>query len=179
MRRRAAAAALTALAWALPACGAPAGAAPSSTAAETLRLRGLRGAITATANTTEAIRASVHALMGELIARNRLQGERVVSATFTATADLDALFPASVARRLQGWESVALLDMQQLAVQGDLPRCIRVLLLVWMPASQPVEHVYLGEAARLRPDRARPQDGAAGAASGEGALPEATAGSTQ
>ena len=120
-----------------------------------LRLRGLRGATTATANSPEAIAEAVQTLMQELILRNQLQPERVVSATFTATADLDALFPASVARRLRGWDGVPLLDMQQLAVRGDLARCIRVLLLTWLPADQAPAHVYLREAATLRPDRAR------------------------
>jgi chorismate mutase len=74
--------------------------------------------------------------MQRLIEPNKLQPERVVSATFTATGDLDALFPASVARRLSGWDGVALLDMGQLAMRGDPPRCIRVLLLAWLPADQ-------------------------------------------
>ena len=97
---------------------------------------------------------AVSDLMQQLILRNRLEPARVISVTFTATADLDALFPASVVRRLPGWGDVALLDMQQLKVRGDLPRCIRVLLMSWLPASQMPRHVYLGEAARLRPDRA-------------------------
>jgi chorismate mutase len=122
--------------------------------AQDLRLQGLRGATTARANTPEAIRQAVSVLMEELVRRNRLVPERVVSATFTATADLDALFPASIARRLSGWDGVALLDMQQLAVRGDLARCIRVLVLAWVPQGQPPQHVYQGEAARLRPDRA-------------------------
>lgn len=84
----------------------------------------------------------------------RLQGLRVVSATFTATADLDALFPASIARRLNGWDGVALLEMQQLAVRGDLGRCVRVLVPAWVPQGQPPQHVYQGDAALLRPDRA-------------------------
>ena len=119
-----------------------------------LRLVGLRGATTATANTREAMATAVSALMGQLIQRNQLQPGQVVSATFTATADLDALFPASVVRRLPGWDAVPLLDMQQLAVRGDLPRCIRVLLLVWLPPTLLPQHVYLGEATRLRPDLA-------------------------
>lgn len=123
-------------------------------AAAELRLVGLRGATTATANTPEAMRSAVAAMMEQLVRRNTLAAEQVVTATFTATADLDALFPASVARRLPGWDRVALLDMQQLAVRGDLPRCIRVLVLAWLPAHQTPQAVYLGEAARLRPDLA-------------------------
>lgn len=122
--------------------------------ASPLRLQGLRGATTASANTPEAITAAVSALMKALIERNGLQASQVVSATFTATADLNALFPASIARRSEGWERVALLDMQQLAVRGDLPRCIRVLVLTWMPEDRPPQHVYQEDAIRLRPDRA-------------------------
>lgn len=129
------------------------GATPLRAGAADLQLVGLRGATTATANNREAITLAVSTLMRELISRNRLEPGRVVSATFTATADLDAMFPASVARRQPGWDGVALLDMQQMAVRGDLPRCIRVLLLAWLPATDSPTHVYLGEAARLRPDR--------------------------
>jgi len=127
---------------------------PAAAAAAELRLVGLRGATTATANTPEALRSAVAAMMQQLVRRNNLAPEQVVAATFTATADLDVLFPASVARRLPGWDRVALLDMQQLAVRGDLPRCIRVLVLAWLPADKIPQAVYLGEAARLRPDLA-------------------------
>lgn len=128
---------------------AAAGAAPAPA-----RLVGLRGATTAAANTPAAIREAVADLMAELVWRNRLAPEQVVSATFTATADLDSLFPAAVARRLPGWDRVALLDMQQMAVRGDLPRCIRVLVLAWLPPDQPGQPVYQRDAARLRPDLA-------------------------
>lgn len=132
----------------------PAAAIEAAPAPAPARLVGLRGATTAAANTPAAIRAAVADLMAELVRRNRLAPEQVVSATFTATADLDALFPAAVARRLPGWDRVALLDMQQMAVRGDLPRCIRVLVLAWLPPDQPGQPVYQREAARLRPDLA-------------------------
>ncbi|MFM1812123.1 MAG: Chorismate mutase AroH, partial [Cyanobacteriota bacterium] len=76
------------------------------------------------------------------------------SVTFSATADLDACFPAAIARRLQGWDGVALLDCQQMAVQGDLPRCIRLLAHAWLDPADPPVHPYLRAAAALRPDRA-------------------------
>lgn len=140
---------------------ATAAAGPSPAPGSPLRLVGLRGATTATANSREGMTRAVSELMAQLIQRNQLQPDRVVSATFSATADLDALFPAAVARRLPGWDGVALLDLQQLAVRGDLARCIRVLLLVWLPSDQMPQHVYLGQAARLRPDRAAGAQGAA------------------
>ena len=70
-----------------------------------------------------------------------------------ATADLDACFPAAEARQREGWDGVALLDCQQMAVQGDLSRCIRVLAHAWLPADRTPQHPYLAEASRLRPDR--------------------------
>jgi chorismate mutase len=77
-----------------------------------------------------------------------------VSVTFSVTADLDALFPAAIARRRNGWEDVALLDCQQMAVAGDLPRCIRLLAHAWLEDHRQPCHPYLREASRLRPDRA-------------------------
>ena len=114
-----------------------------------LTLCALRGATTAAANTVEAIDEAVIELVDALIERNELAGEQLLSVTFSVTADLDACFPAAIARRRQGWQQVALLDCQQMAVAGDLPRCIRLLAHVWLePQRQPV-HPYLRGAARL------------------------------
>ena len=119
-----------------------------------LQLRALRGATTAEANTQEAIGAAVAELVDALVARNDLSGDRLVSVTFSVTADLDAVFPAAIARRRNGWEQVALLDCQQMAVAGDLPRCIRLLAHAWLEADRQPIHPYLREASKLRPDRA-------------------------
>jgi chorismate mutase len=120
----------------------------------TSQLRALRGATTATANTREAISEAVAELLDALVERNGLEGSQLLSVTFSVTADLDAVFPAAIARHRQGWDGVALLDCQQMAVAGDLPRCIRLLAHVWLEQHQPVRHAYLREAARLRPDLA-------------------------
>ncbi len=118
-----------------------------------LELRALRGATTASANTGEAIAEAVGELIEELLQRNGLAGERILSVTFSVTADLDACFPAAIARRRPDWGGVALLDCQQMAVAGDLPRCIRLLAHAWMEGHREVVHPYLRGAARLRPDR--------------------------
>ena len=118
------------------------------------QLRALRGATTATANTREAISEAVAELLDVLVERNNLQGAQILSVTFSVTADLDAIFPAAIARHRQGWDGVALLDCQQMAVAGDLPRCIRLLAHAWLEQQQPVRHAYLRDAARLRPDLA-------------------------
>ncbi len=119
-----------------------------------LQLRALRGATTAEANTSEAISSAVAELVDALVARNGLEGSRLVSVTFSVTADLDAIFPAAIARRRNGWDQVALLDCQQMAVAGDLPRCIRLLAHAWLEGDREPSHPYLREASRLRPDRA-------------------------
>ena len=118
-----------------------------------LSLRGLRGATTCATNSVDAIESAVDELVTCLVNRNALDAERIVSVTFSVTADLDACFPAAIARRQPGWDQVALLDCQQMAVQGDLARCIRLLAHVWLPSEQTPCHAYLGEASRLRPDR--------------------------
>ena len=116
-------------------------------------LRALRGATTATANSREAIQEAVEELLNALVERNNLSGEHILSLTFSVTTDLDACFPAAIARQRPGWDGVALLDCQQMAVAGDLKRCIRLLAHVWL--EQPARHAYLREAAKLRPDLAQ------------------------
>ena len=120
----------------------------------TRELRALRGATTAFANSREAISEAVTELLDALVERNGLGGSQLLSITFSVTADLDAVFPAAIARARQGWDAVALLDCQQMAVAGDLPRCIRLLAHAWLASDRPVRHAYLRDAAGLRPDLA-------------------------
>ena len=116
-------------------------------------LQALRGAITCEDNTSESINSAVKELISELIIRNDLTPKKVVSITFSVTKDLNACFPASIARRTPGWETVALLDCQQMHVEGDLPNCIRILAHVFLPLHETPQHIYLREAKKLRPDR--------------------------
>ena len=78
----------------------------------------------------------------------------VISATFSVTRDLDAIFPAAIARQRPQWNNVPLLDVQQMHVEGSLERCIRFLIYVNMPETHPqkIVHIYLREAKNLRPD---------------------------
>jgi len=118
-------------------------------------LRGLRGATTATANTREAILEATVELLRSLQEANGFRPDEVESAIFTSTPDLTAEYPARAARLL-GWNSVPLLGASEVAVPppGGLPRCIRVLLHFYTakPPSR-LKHMYLQEAAKLRPDR--------------------------
>jgi chorismate mutase len=117
------------------------------------RVRAIRGATTVSENSVAAMREAVMELLNELEQRNHLHPEQIISATFSVTRDLDAIFPAAIARERPYWDNVALLDVQQMHVEGGLARCIRFLIHVNWPTSQvQVCHPYLREAKKLRPD---------------------------
>jgi chorismate mutase len=116
-----------------------------------MRLFALRGANSARANEADAILAATTELMRELMERNELDAEEMVSCIFTLTEDLDAEFPAVAARAL-GLDRVALLCTREVAVPGSLPRVIRVLVHYYAPEDHRPQHVYLGEARSLRAD---------------------------
>ena len=113
----------------------------------------LRGATTSEHNSIESITLAVEELMSELISRNNLTPSQIISVTFSVTSDLNACFPASIARRIKGWEKIALLDCQQMFVKGDLSKCIRLIAYVSLPLNQKPENPYIGRAKNLRPDR--------------------------
>ena len=113
----------------------------------------LRGATTSKHNSVESITSAVEELLVELVSRNNLIPDQIISVTFSVTKDLDACFPASIARRKTGWEKIALLDCQQMFVKDDLSKCIRLLAYVSLPNEQMPQNPYLGEAKTLRPDR--------------------------
>ncbi len=116
------------------------------------QVRAIRGATTASDNSVEAIREVVRELLDELEARNDLNPELIISATFSVTRDLDAVFPAAIARERPRWCNVPLLDVQQMYVKGSLERCIRFLIHVNWPAHVEMYHPYLRGAQNLRPD---------------------------
>ena len=116
-----------------------------------MRLHALRGAITVERNDAEAILSATRELLSELIARNELRPEQMVSCIFSATRDLDAEFPAVAARDL-GLNAVPLLCAQEIDVAGALPRVIRVLLHYYAGDGHEAQHVYLREARTLRND---------------------------
>ncbi|HEV8266291.1 MAG TPA: chorismate mutase [Gemmatimonadales bacterium] len=118
-------------------------------------LRGLRGATTAAANTSEAILQATEELLRALQTANAIAPADVESAIFTSSPDLTADYPARAARRL-GWTSVPLLGAAEVDVPPPrgMPRCIRVLLHFYTAkAPGALKHIYLREAATLRPDR--------------------------
>jgi chorismate mutase len=119
--------------------------------AAAMRLYALRGAITVERNHAEDILSATERLVRELLERNGLQPEALVSCIFTATEDLDAEFPAVAARRV-GLTGTPLLCARELPVPGALPRVIRVLVHYYADEGHQAQHVYLGEAHTLRSD---------------------------
>jgi chorismate mutase len=115
------------------------------------QLFAVRGAAQAEANEPEAILEATEALMHELIERNELDAEAMVSCIFTTTDDLDAEFPAAAARRL-GLNSVPLLCCREIPVPGSMPRVIRVMLHFYAPVGHEPTHAYIGAAQKLRTD---------------------------
>ena len=116
-----------------------------------MRLFALRGATTVSADEAPQILAATDELMRELMSRNGLTVEAMVSCIFTLTPDLNATFPAQAAREM-GLSAVPLLCARELDVPDAMPRVIRVMIHYYAAEDHRPQHVYLGEAAKLRLD---------------------------
>jgi chorismate mutase len=116
-----------------------------------MRLFALRGATTVDRNDAQAILGATEWLLREIMKRNDLMADDVVSCIFTLTDDLDAQFPAVAARNI-GFDRIPLLCAREVPVPGSLPMVIRVLMHYYAPDPHRSQHVYLGEARRLRED---------------------------
>lgn len=117
------------------------------------KVRAIRGATTVSENTVGAIRDAVSELLDTIETQNQLDPEDIASVIFSVTPDLDAIFPAAIARERPHWNHVPLLDVQQMRVEGSLLFCIRVLIHVNTSKPQrEIYHSYLRQAESLRPD---------------------------
>jgi chorismate mutase len=116
-----------------------------------LQCRGIRGAISVSANNKKNILAATKKLLTEMTKANKIEIKDIAAIFFTTTPDLDAEFPAAATREL-GWPSnLALLCGHEMSVPNALPRCLRVLMLVnTKKGPEEIIHVYLGEAKKLK-----------------------------
>lgn len=121
------------------------------------RMQAIRGATTVSENTVEAMREAVMELLDELEKRNQLHPTDMISVTFSATSDLNAIFPAAIARHRPHWDNVSMIDVQQMYVPGSLEKCIRILVHAYIKSSATISHIYLRHASTLRPDWNLPQ----------------------
>jgi chorismate mutase len=120
------------------------------------RLHALRGATSVDRNDAESIVAATRELMSELMTRNDIGVDQMVSCIFSATGDLDAEFPAVAARDI-GLNRIPLLCTREIDVPGALERVIRVLIHYYAGDGHSAQHVYLREAKKLRADLDAPQ----------------------
>ena len=115
--------------------------------------RGIRGATTLDENSKEAIKHSTIELLSELLSKNSVSKEDISHVIFTFTPDINADFPAKYARTELGFDAVPMICINEIAPDGALEMCFRVLLVVNTDKSQDeIHHVYLGGAKKLRPD---------------------------
>jgi chorismate mutase len=119
------------------------------------KLRGVRGATTAEANTREAIIAATEELLRAIVDENAVDSDDLAAVQFTTSPDLNAEFPAVAARERLGWDAVPLLNAHEMSVPHGMRHCIRVLMFWNTEKSQrEIRHVYLKGAVNLRKDLA-------------------------
>jgi chorismate mutase len=118
---------------------------------QSTRLIALRGATTVDADSEGDIKARTEELLTQLLDRNALAVDDIVSILFTSTPDLRSDFPAAAARSL-GLSHTPLLCAQEIPVEGAVARCIRVLIHCYGREHEQRHHVYLHEARQLRLD---------------------------
>jgi chorismate mutase len=115
-------------------------------------VRALRGATTLDADTPEEMEKRVQALMRELLERNAIDHDDIVSILFTATDDIHSMFPATAARGM-GLGDIPLMCARELDIEGGTPRCVRVLLHLTTERSRAdLHHVYHHGAKGLNDD---------------------------
>ena len=117
--------------------------------------RAIRGATTASANTSEDILEATTEMLETIFALNEIDKDDVVSAFFTTTQDLTATFPAVAAREV-GLDNIALMCAHEMDVPGSLRSCVRVMVHInTAKTADEIVHVYLNGAVQLRPEWGR------------------------
>lgn len=112
-------------------------------------MKAIRGAITVKENSEAEILKQTEKLLKEIIRRNWLTEDKIVSIFFSATIDLTKAYPAKAARKI-GLTQTALACYTEMEVEDSLRKCIRVLMHVEM--NHKPYHVYLEDAKDLRAD---------------------------
>jgi prephenate dehydratase len=119
------------------------------------RTHAIRGATSVDHDDPRQIAEATRELLEQIVERNWLETDEIISCWFTVTPDLTSAFPALAAREM-GWVDVPLLCASEIPVPGSMPRCLRVLVEIEPRAPRPIEtHVYLRDAVSLRPDKLR------------------------
>ena len=118
-----------------------------------LQLVGIRGATTADTNTPEAIYEASVELVSKLVEINNIDKTQIVHVIFTVSPDITADFPAKAARLGLGWDTVPMICAQEIDVPLKIKHCIRMLITMYTHLDKSkIRHIYLKDAAKLRPD---------------------------
>lgn len=116
-------------------------------------IRGVRGAITVSADQPEEVLKETARLVLEMAKENKIEPDHVASVIISTTTDISSAFPAKAVRTIEEWNYVPVMCTHEMDVPGSLPLCIRVMMHVNTElAQQEIHHVYLNEAMKLRPD---------------------------
>jgi chorismate mutase len=116
-------------------------------------IRGIRGAITVSADKPEEILLETKKLVTEMAKENRIDPDAVASVLISTTTDISSAFPAKAVRSLENWTYVPVMCTHEMDVPGGLPLCIRVMMHVNTEVAQKeIRHIYLNDAVKLRPD---------------------------
>ena len=115
--------------------------------------RGVRGAITVKENNEQVIFQATERLFKKIIQDNQIEPDQVASVFISVTDDITEAFPAKVLRSMEGWSYVPVMCMKEITVRSALEKCIRVMMHINTSKSQQeINHVYLEDAVKLRPD---------------------------
>jgi chorismate mutase len=115
-------------------------------------VRGIRGATTVAVDRQEEVLAATSELLAQMQQLNAFVPGQIAAVFFTVTSDIHSAFPARAARTM-GWDLVPLMCFREMEVEGSLPLCIRILILINTDLNQEqIKHVYLHGAKILRPD---------------------------
>ena len=113
----------------------------------------IRGATVEDDNTISAISDATCELFTAIIKENHLNTDDIISASFTMTDDLDAVYPAKCIREELGYSDIPFLCYQELNIKNSLRKCIRIMMLINSDLDKKdIKHIYLREAKKLRPD---------------------------
>ncbi len=112
--------------------------------------KAIRGATTVDNNTVEDLKEATLELLNKIVEKNNIEQENISHVIFTLTRDLDADFPAKFARLDFGWDNVAMMCYNELAVPNSLEKCLRILVVINTDENFKPEFIYLKGAAKLR-----------------------------
>jgi len=118
-----------------------------------LKVRAVRGAVSIEENSVEGIKTATVELLKEILEKNKIAQDDIISAVFTVTEDIDADFPAKWARIEYKWNDTPMVCAREIPVTGSIEKCIRVMILFYTKLNKKeINHIYQGRAKALRPD---------------------------